>query len=98
MEGIYGVGFETAQSVSMWFKQPDNLVLIDRLKAAGLQFDKSSEAVSDLNTSQIFADKTFVITGTLPTMKRDDAKDLIQQHGGGGEGWIEVDKGGEVGS
>jgi DNA ligase (NAD+) len=81
MEGIYGVGFETAQSVSMWFKQPDNLVLIDRLKAAGLQFDKSSEPVVEA-ASQIFAEKTFVITGTLPTMKRDDAKNLIQQHGG----------------
>jgi DNA ligase (NAD+) len=81
MEGIYGVGFETAQSVSMWFKQPDNLVLIDRLKAAGLQFDKSAEPVVAA-TSQIFADQMFVITGTLPTMKRDEAKDLIQQHGG----------------
>ncbi len=81
MEGIYGVGFETAQSVSMWFKQPDSLVLIDRLKAAGLQFDKSSEPIV-ATASQIFADKNFVITGTLPTMKRDDAKDLIQQHGG----------------
>jgi DNA ligase (NAD+) len=81
MEGIYGVGFETAQSVSMWFKQPDNLVLIDRLKAAGLQFDKSAEPVVAA-ASQIFADRTFVITGTLPTMKRDEAKDLIQQHGG----------------
>ncbi len=81
MEGIYGVGFETAQSVSMWFRQPDNLVLIDRLKAAGLQFDKSSEPIVEA-ASQIFAGQTFVITGTLPTMKRDDAKDLIQQHGG----------------
>jgi DNA ligase (NAD+) len=81
MEGIYGVGFETAQSVSMWFKQPDNLVLIDRLKAAGLQFDKSAEPVVAA-ASQLFADQTFVITGTLPTMKRDEAKDLIQQHGG----------------
>ncbi len=81
MEGIYGVGFETAQSVSMWFKQPENLVLIDRLKAAGLQFDKSAEPVVEA-ASQIFAGLTFVITGTLPTMKRDEAKDLIQQHGG----------------
>ena len=81
MEGIYGVGFETAQSVSMWFRQPDNMVLIDRLQAAGLQFDKSSEPIVEA-ASQIFADKTFVITGTLPTMKRDEAKDLIQKNGG----------------
>jgi DNA ligase (NAD+) len=82
LESIRDVGLGTAQSVSNWLKQPENIALIDRLKAAGLQFDKSSEPVSDPNASQIFADKTFVITGTLPTMKRDDAKDLIQKNGG----------------
>jgi DNA ligase (NAD+) len=82
MEGIYGVGFETAQSVSMWFKQLENMVLIDRLQSAGLQFDRSLEPVSDPDASQIFVDKTFVITGTLPTMTRDEMKNLIQKNGG----------------
>ena len=82
MEGIHDVGFETAQSVINWLKQPANLDLIDRLKAACLQFDRSSEASSSSTISSIFADKTFVITGTLPTLKRDEAKDLIESHGG----------------
>ena len=82
MEGIYGVGFETAQSVSSWFKQPVNIALIDRLKAAGLRLDRELEAVSDPDASQIFANRTFVITGTLPTLKRDEAKDLIEKNGG----------------
>ncbi len=82
MEGIYGVGFETAQSVSTWFKQPVNMALVDRLQAAGLQFNRSLADVSDAAISQIFTDKTFVITGTLPTLKRDEAKDLIQKNGG----------------
>jgi DNA ligase (NAD+) len=82
MEGIHDVGFETAQSLSNWLKQSVNLALIDRLRAAGLQLERSSEAAKDDVSSKLFADKTFVITGTLPTLKRDEAKDLIEQHSG----------------
>ncbi len=82
MEGIYGVGFETAQSVSSWFKQPENIQLIGRLKAAGLQLEQERVELDADATPGIFTDRTFVVTGTLPTLKRDEAKDLIQQHGG----------------
>jgi DNA ligase (NAD+) len=82
MECIYGVGFETAQSVSSWFKQPVNIELVNRLKAAGLQFEQERVELDGDAIPGIFADKVFVVTGTLPTLKRDDAKDLIQQHGG----------------
>jgi DNA ligase (NAD+) len=82
LESIRDVGFETAQSVSNWLKQPENIDLVDRLKAVGLQFERSIEASSSANVSDIFAEKTFVITGTLPTLKRDEARDLIQSHGG----------------
>jgi DNA ligase (NAD+) len=80
LQGIRDVGLETAQSVYNWLQQPENIALIDRLKAAGLQFERS--VVASNNISEIFAEKTFVITGTLPTLKRDEAKDLIQSHGG----------------
>jgi DNA ligase (NAD+) len=82
MEGIYGVGFETAQSVSNWFKQPVNIELVGRLKAAGLQFEQEPVELDSNAIPGILTDKTFVVTGTLPTLKRDEAKDLIQQHGG----------------
>jgi DNA ligase (NAD+) len=80
LQGIRDVGLETAQSVYNWLQQPEHIALVERLKAAGLQFERLI-AVSN-NISEIFADKTFVITGTLPTLKRDEAKDLIQSHGG----------------
>jgi DNA ligase (NAD+) len=80
LQDIRDVGLETAQSVYNWLQQPENIALIDRLRAAGLQFDRSVEASS--NISEIFAEKTFVITGTLPTLKRDEARDLILSHGG----------------
>ncbi|PSB52097.1 DNA ligase [Chamaesiphon polymorphus CCALA 037] len=82
LQDIRDVGLETAQSVYNWLQQTENIALIDRLKAAGLQFDRSSEASSSSAVSSILVDKTFVITGTLPTLKRDEAKDLIESHGG----------------
>ncbi len=82
MEGIYDVGFETAQSVYNWFKQPANLELVDRLKAAGLQFERERVELDANAIPGIFTDLTFVVTGTLPTLKRDEAKDLIQKNGG----------------
>jgi DNA ligase (NAD+) len=81
LEEIRDVGGETARSVSSWFKEPLNLALIDRLQAAGLQFEQEVVEASD-NPPKVFTGKTFVVTGTLPTLKRDEAKDLIQLNGG----------------
>jgi DNA ligase (NAD+) len=67
--------------VSTWFKQPLNLALVDRLRAAGLQFEQEKIAGSD-DSPKALTGKTFVVTGTLPTLKRDEAKELIQNNGG----------------
>ena len=76
---IYGIGPEIAQSVHQWFQQPDNQTLIQRLREVGLQLSETQEQVS---TPQTLAGQTFVLTGTLPTLSRDQAKMLIQQAGG----------------
>ncbi len=80
IEGIYGIGAEIAESVYQWFHIDANQKLIERLKAAGLQFVAEVIEVTSLN--QKLAGKSFVITGTLPTLKRDEAKELIQSCGG----------------
>ncbi|MGI2901951.1 NAD-dependent DNA ligase LigA [Tolypothrix sp. VBCCA 56010] len=80
IETVYGIGAEIAQSVYQWFHIAANQTLIERLQAAGLQFVGEVSEVADKN--QKFAGKTFVITGTLPTLKRDEAKALIQKNGG----------------
>ncbi len=76
---VYGVGSEIAQSVYEWFRQPGNEALIAQLKAVGLQL--AMEETTPIGP-QPLAGKTFVITGTLPTLKRDEAKTLIEQAGG----------------
>jgi DNA ligase (NAD+) len=82
IECIYGVGEEISRSIVMWFKNADNLNLIDSLKSAGVQLEQQEIVNHDRAEQQIFTGKIFVITGTLPTLKRDEAKDLIQRYGG----------------
>ena len=79
---IYGIGTEIAASVHQWFQSNANQGLIARLQGVGLQFSTSPETETATDGSQIFAGKTFVVTGTLPTLKRNEVKELIQKAGG----------------
>ncbi|MEM9508136.1 MAG: NAD-dependent DNA ligase LigA [Cyanobacteria bacterium P01_E01_bin.35] len=84
IEAVYGIGEEIAQSVFEWLRVPNNQALIKQLQAAGLNFAAAIKTSDhDLDQSeQILKDKTFVITGTLPSLKRDEARELIEQAGG----------------
>jgi DNA ligase (NAD+) len=82
IEGIYGIGVEIAESVYQWFHISANQALISRLQAAGLQLAASEETTAVDKGNQKLAGKIFVVTGTLPTLKRDEAKALIQKAGG----------------
>lgn len=81
---IYGVGEIVALSVSNWFSNPDNIALVDRLLTHVTVLDEKKivhNKKSGQVNEQIFG-KTFVLTGTLPTMSRDDAKAKIKELGG----------------
>lgn len=78
---VYGIGTEIAQSVSQWFQIEANQKLIDRLREKGLQL-AAEKPVAPATTNPTVAGKTFVVTGTLPTLKRDEAETLIRQAGG----------------
>ena len=81
IEGVYGIGSEIAQSVFQWFQVPANQTLIERLRQAGLKLANEVKTSAEAK-SQPLQGKTFVITGTLPTLKRDEAKELIEKAGG----------------
>jgi len=78
---VYGIGQEIAQSVYQWFRVPANQNLIERLRSAGIQLVGTAKSLAT-SAKQPLAGKVFVITGTLPTLTRDEAKQLIQQAGG----------------
>jgi DNA ligase (NAD+) len=74
---INDVGPKVAATVHDFFQNQRNLALIERLRAAGLTFT----AEKRVTTSQLEG-LTFVLTGTLPTLTRDAAKELIESAGG----------------
>ncbi|NJL85024.1 MAG: NAD-dependent DNA ligase LigA [Leptolyngbyaceae cyanobacterium SM1_1_3] len=80
IEKVYGIGPEIAQSVHQWFRLPANQVLVQRLAAAGVQL--AAKVSSATSQPQPFTGKTFVLTGTLPTLKRSEAKTLVEAAGG----------------
>lgn len=77
LTAIPDVGDIVAASVVEFFSFHENLEMIDRLLAAGITPQHESDAVSD-----ILAGKTIVVTGTLPSLSREEAEKLIAAHGG----------------
>ena len=82
IEAVYGIGPEIAQSVYEWFRNPANQRLVEDLKAAGLQLVGSQAEAERSAEEQPLVGKTFVLTGTLPTLSRSEAKARIEQAGG----------------
>jgi DNA ligase (NAD+) len=79
LEQIPGIGPKLADSLAHWFARETNRQIIAKLKAAGVR--TVSEAI-EMVGPQPLAGLTLVITGTLPTMSREQAKALIEAHGG----------------
>ncbi|NLX11477.1 MAG: NAD-dependent DNA ligase LigA [Chloroflexi bacterium] len=80
LQAIEGVGPHTADTVVEWFANPRNRSVIEKFRAAGVQLAEERQAVE--GASDRLAGLTFVLTGTLPNLRRDDAQALIEKHGG----------------
>ncbi|HSO13121.1 MAG TPA: NAD-dependent DNA ligase LigA, partial [Anaerolineales bacterium] len=78
---IEGVGPNIAESIVDWFARPANQKVLKKLKSVGM-WPKGDQQSAISNQSDKFAGLTFVMTGTLPTFSRDDAKAFIESHGG----------------
>ena len=77
LQEVEEVGPRIAESIRDFFSEPSNVELIHRLRNTGLQFKgKKKERGTQLDG------KSFVLTGTLPNMSRDEAKKLIEDAGG----------------
>ena len=75
---VADVGPIVAKSIRTFFDQPHNREVVEQLRACGLTW---TEGPSAAVTPQPLSGKTFVITGTLPTLSRDEAKDLLEAAG-----------------
>jgi len=75
---ISGVGIEVSESILSFFSDPNHRDWVKAMRAAGLNLVEAATAGSVEGVSG----KTFVLTGTLPTLGRDEARDMIEKAGG----------------
>ena len=79
---IHDIGEVTSAAVRDFFALPETRDIIRRLGECGVTLDKAADQVSDTEASADLSGLTFVLTGTLPTMTRDEASALIKAAGG----------------
>lgn len=82
LAGIDDIGPVIAESVGQFFAHQENRRTIERLRAAGVRMQEQAPAVATTATSQALAGKVLVLTGTLPHMTRDEARERITAAGG----------------
>jgi DNA ligase (NAD+) len=75
---VADVGPIVAASIRTFFEQAHNREVVEQLRACGLQWAEGAPAE---RAAQTLAGKTFVLTGTFPTLKRDETKDLLEAAG-----------------
>ena len=80
LDEIHEIGLTMAQSIRDWFDDPGNDRLCRRLHEAGVRTEAEEQAHD--TQDERFAGKQFVLTGALPDMTRDEARALIEAHGG----------------
>ena len=86
LTAIPDVGDIVAQSVVEFFSFPEDRRMVERLLRAGVI--PAEKAQADENAPQPLAGKTVVVTGTLPSLSRNEAEDLIRQMGGTAAGSV----------
>jgi len=78
LSDVADIGPIVAQSIHTFFQQPHNREVVEQLRACGLNWPEGEPAAQ---APKPLAGKTFVITGTLPTLSRDEAKDMLEAAG-----------------
>ncbi len=79
IEEIKEIGPKIAESIISFFKQEQNLKVIEKLRKAGVNF---SPELKKVLKKEAFAGKTFVLTGKLNDFSREEAKEIIENFGG----------------
>jgi DNA ligase (NAD+) len=78
VESVRGIGGIIARSVSEYFSEPNTRKLMERLRKAGLTLTEPKAKLAGRSLAGV----TVVITGTLPSLSRAAATELVQSHGG----------------
>jgi len=84
IKSVRDIGEISAKAIYDYFHDAGNMAILQRLKEAGVNTELQDSGI----TSDILAGKTIVITGTLPTLSRNDAKALVESNGGKAAGSV----------
>jgi len=79
---INEIGPKIAESIILFFKEKENLAIIERLRSAGLNLGQEEEKIRKEKEVQILEGKQFVLTGTLEDFTRTQVKEIISKLGG----------------
>jgi DNA ligase (NAD+) len=82
LQGTHEIGPVLAESVRSWLDEPRNRELIERFRAAGLNMEVPLEERLTPAADGPLAGRTYVLTGTLTSMTRDEASAAIERLGG----------------
>lgn len=78
LAAVHGIGDTTAEALASYLAEPRNREIIEKLRAAGVDLTEPEARVAE----GPFSGLTFVVTGTLPTLSRKQATELIEEAGG----------------
>ena len=84
LSSVDGVGGVIAASIAKWFAQPENIAIIEKLRAAGVDFGR----VEISTEPQTLVGKAVVVTGTLANYSREEAEQAIKRRGGKSPGSV----------
>jgi DNA ligase (NAD+) len=79
LSNIYEIGPRIAESILSFFKQEQNLKIIEKLRVANVNFNSEIKKITEKSQ---FSGKTFVLTGKLSSFSREQAKEIIESSGG----------------
>jgi DNA ligase (NAD+) len=79
LQNLEDIGPKVANSIYQFFHNDDNILMLRKLESLGVQLENKKRA-SLSNT--LLDGQTFLFTGTLPTLKRNEAEELVEQNGG----------------
>jgi len=77
---VEDIGGKIAESIVNFFQDPENLLMIERLKSYGVQLEKGENTNEILST--VLENKTFLFTGKLSLFTREAAEEMVEKHGG----------------
>jgi len=82
LQQMEDIGVKVAQSIYTFFQNKENIKMLERLKELGLQMQNLKRSSASSTEKNTLNEQTFLFTGTLLKLKRSEAEEIVEKHGG----------------